>query len=198
MYKLYGPVMTRTSRVVWMLEEMGEPYELDPVAPRSPEILALNPSGKVPVLVDENRAINDSSAIMTYLADKHGVLTYPAGTIERAEQDALFHTILDEIDAVLWVATRHKFILPEDKRVPAIRDSITWEFDHNFQRLEKRFKGPFLMGDKMTIADILLIHCMSWAKNAGFPLNSEVLSAYGKEMRQRPAYLKMAEMAATA
>lgn len=196
MYKLYGPVMTRTSRVIWMLEEMGEPYELEPVAPRSPEIWGLNPSGKVPVLVDGDRAINDSSAIMTYLADKHGALTYPAGTIERAEQDALFYTILDEIDAVLWVAARHTFILPEEKRVPAIRESLRWEFDRNFQRLEKRFKGPFLMGDKMTIADILLIHCMSWAKNASFPLNSAALGAYGKEMRQRPAYLKMAGMAA--
>ncbi|WP_171132211.1 MULTISPECIES: glutathione S-transferase family protein [unclassified Ruegeria] len=198
MYKLYGPVMTRTSRVIWMLEEIGAPYELEPAAPRTPEIWALNPSGKVPVLIDGDRAISDSSAITTYLADKHGALTYPAGTLERAEQDALFHTILDEIDAVLWVAARHSFILPEDKRVPAIRASVEWEFDRNFQRLEKRFKGPFLMGDKMTIADILLIHCMSWARNSGFPLNSDVLSAYGKEMRARPAHMRMAEMAAKA
>lgn len=195
MYKVFGPVFTRTSRVIWMLEEIGAPYELAQTPPQSPEVLAMNPSGKVPVLIDGDLVINDSSAIMTYLADKHGALTYPAGSPERAEQDALFHTLLDEIDAVLWVATRHSFILPEDKRVPAIRDSLRWEFDRNFQRLEDRLKGPFLMGDKMTIADILLIHCMSWAKNAGFPLNSKALSAYGKEMRNRPAYQKMAALA---
>jgi glutathione S-transferase len=154
----------------------------------------MNPSGKVPVLVDGDHVITDSSAIMAYLADKHGALTFPAGSIERARQDAVFFTVLDEIDAVLWIAARHAFILPEDKRVPAVRDTAKWEFDRNFQRLEKRFKGPFLMGDTMTISDILLVHCMSWAKNAGFPLSSEVLSAYGKDIRKRPAYQRMAAL----
>ncbi|MEM1004563.1 MAG: glutathione S-transferase family protein [Pseudomonadota bacterium] len=197
MYKVYGPVLTRTFRVIWMLEEMQEPYELIPAAPRSPEILSLNPSGKVPVLVDDDRAVCDSSAIMTYLADKHGTLTYPAGSPERAEQDALFHTILDEIDGVLWVATRHAFILPEDKRVPAIRDTAIWEFDRNYQRLADRLKGPFLMGETMTIADILLVHCMSWAKTAGYPLNSKPLSAYGKHMRKRPGHQRTVALGQT-
>ena len=198
MYTVYGPVLTRTSRVIWLLEELEEPYELTPTAPHSPEVLALNPSGKVPVLIEGDRAISDSSAIMTYLADKHGALTYPAGSLERAEQDALFYTLLDEIDAVLWVAARHSFILPEDKRVPAVRDTAAWEFERNFQLLEQRFKGPFLLGEQMTIADILLVHCMSWAKNSGFPMKSEVLRAYGKDMRERPGYLRMAEKAQSA
>lgn len=194
MYTVYGPVITRTSRVIWMLEEIGQPYALNPAAPHSADILSMNPSGKVPVLVDGDHRISDSSAILTYLADKHGALTCPAGSIERAEQDAVFHALLDEIDAVLWVAARHAFILPEDKRVPAVRETAKWEFDRNFQRLEARLKGPFLMGDQMTIADILLVHCMGWAKNARFPMNSEALSAYGKEIRKRPAYLKMATL----
>lgn len=192
MYKVYGSVQSRAARVIWLLEELGQPYDLVKVRPRDPKVVALNHSGKIPVLEDGGRVISDSSAIMTYLADKHGAFTYPAGSYERAIQDSLFHAILDELDAVLWVAARHGFILPEDKRVPGVRKAAKWEFDRNFQRLESRFQGPFLQGDQMTIADILLVHCMSWAKGAGFPLNSDVLKAYGKEIRNRPAHKKLA------
>ncbi|WP_170336843.1 glutathione S-transferase family protein [Ruegeria arenilitoris] len=198
MYKVYGRIQSRASRVIWLLEELGQDYEFINVGPHDPQVLALNPSGKIPVLVDGNTVISDSSAIMTYLADKHGAFTFPAGTEERAAQDSLFHALLDEFDAVLWVAARHGFALPEEKRVPQISDSAKWEFDRNFQRMGDRFKGPFLQGDTMTIADILCIHCMSWAKSAGFPLNSDVLKAYGKEVRNRPAYLKLGELAQAA
>ena len=56
----------------------------------------LNPSGKVPVLIVDDTAISDSVAIMTFLADRHGDLTYAAGTIERAKQDSLTQMINDE------------------------------------------------------------------------------------------------------
>ncbi|WP_299887720.1 glutathione S-transferase family protein [uncultured Ruegeria sp.] len=195
MYKVYGSIPSRASRILWMLEEIGQPYEHVKAGPRDPQITALNLSGKIPVLVDGDAVISDSSAIMTYLADKHGALTYPAGSLERAAQDSVFFTMLDELDAVLWIAARHTFVLPEDKRAPQVSETAMWEFDRNLQRLEKQFKGPFLLGEKMTIADILLVHCMSWARGARFSLNSDVLNAYSKEMRNRPGYLKLAELA---
>ncbi|AAV96661.1 glutathione S-transferase family protein [Ruegeria pomeroyi] len=191
MYKVYGRVKSRASRVLWLLEELGQPYEFVDVGPHDPQVKALNGSGKIPVLVDGDHVITDSSAIMTYLADKHGQLTYPAGTPERAKQDALLHTILDEIDGVLWVAARHGFVLPEDKRVPAVIDCAKWEFERNLARLESRLGAPFAMGDKVTIVDILLVHCLNWAFGAGFPITSDRIKAYGKEMRARPAFQRM-------
>ncbi len=188
MYKVYGKVFSRAMRVLWMLEEIGEPYEFIDAAPRSDAVLALNPSGKVPVFQVDGATLTDSTAIMTYLADKHGKLTWPAGTLERAQQDALIHCILDEIDAVLWTAARHSFVLPEERRVPEVKDSLIWEFTRNLQRLEERLEGPFLMGDKMTIADIILVHCLNWAFSAKFPIESEKLLAYAKEMRGRDAF----------
>ena len=53
MYKLYGSLTSRSFRVMWMLEELGLDYEYDACGPRTEEIYALNPSGKVPV--PENR-----------------------------------------------------------------------------------------------------------------------------------------------
>lgn len=188
MYKLVGKSQSRAFRVLWMLEEIGQAYELNQALPRSPEVMALNPSGKVPVLLDGDATLLDSTAILTYLADKHAQLTFPAGTIDRAHQDALTHAILDELDAVLWTAARHSFSLPEDRRVPEIKPSLKWEFSNNLNRLADRLAGPFLMGETMTIADIILTHCLNWAHGAKFPVENEKILAYGKTMRARDAY----------
>jgi glutathione S-transferase len=174
-----------------MLEEIGQPYEFVKAGPHSPEVLALNPSGKVPVLTDGDAVLTDSTAILTYLADKHHQLTYPAGSIERAHQDALLHCVLDEIDAVLWTAARHGFVLPEEHRVPAVKDSLKWEFARNLDRLAARFQGPFLMGETMTFADIVFAHCLNWAFGAKFPIENEALLAYGKAMRGREAFKRV-------
>jgi len=106
MYEVIGTRASRAFRVLWMLEELGQTYSHVPAAPRSNEARAANPSGKVPALRVGETAITDSTAIMTYLGDAHGGLTHPAGTLGRARQDALTHQILDEIDAVLWMAAR--------------------------------------------------------------------------------------------
>ena len=84
MYKIIGSVQSRTSRVLWMLEELGVEYEHSPAAPRSQEVTEHNPAGKIPILIEAGVALTDSTAIIQYLADKHGAMTYPAGTLERA------------------------------------------------------------------------------------------------------------------
>ena len=188
MYKLYGSIKSRAFRVLWMLEEIGEPYEFISAGPHQPDVLALNASGKVPVLVDGDSVITDSSAIITYLADKHGKFTHPAGTIERAQQDAMTQLLLDELDALLWTAARHSFILPEDKRVPEVKESLKWEFERNLERLGKRIEGPFLHGDTFTIADIVATHCLNWALVDGFPVSDKAMRDYAKDMRERPAF----------
>ena len=71
MYKAIGSRGSRVSRVLWMLEELGQPYEFVEVKLRSPEAYALNPSGKVPILIDGELTVTDSAAICVYLADKH-------------------------------------------------------------------------------------------------------------------------------
>ncbi len=196
MYQVIGKAATRTFRVIWMLEEIGQPYELTQAMPGSDEVRAVNPSGKVPVLQVGDALITDSTAIMTYLADKHGALTFPAGTVERARQDSLTHCILDDIDAVLWTAARHTFILPEQHRVAEVLPSLQWEFTRNLGRLADRFQGPFLMGEKMTIADIICTHCLNWAFRAGFPIESDRLTPFTKAMRARDAFKRTAAIAA--
>ena len=98
--------------------------------------------------------------------------------------------ILDEFDAILWTAARHSFVLPEEHRVPAIKESLQWEFARSQGALVARMAedGPFLMGETMTIADILLAHCGGWAINAKFPITEPRLKDHIAMMRDRPAF----------
>ena len=190
MYTVYGTVATRTFRVLWMLEEVGAAYTHEAAAPQSEQIRTLSSLGKIPVLTVDGTALTDSVAILTFLADRHGALTFPAGTLDRARQDGLTHQVVDELDALLWTSARHSFILPEERRVPAIRDSLIWEFERNLERLDARLAGPFLMGEEMTIADIVACHCLGWATVAKFPLGSERLQEYVRRLRARDAYAR--------
>lgn len=189
MYKVMGITATRAFRVLWMMEELGLEYEHLTYAPGSKEASEINPSGKVPALIIGDDVIIDSVAIIQFLADKHGALTYPAGTIERAKQDSFTQFINDELDAALWSAARNTFVLPEDKRVPQIKETLKWEFARSLRILEKRMgDSEFVAGDQMTVPDIVLTHCGGWAKVAGFEIPDGPLKAYFKRMVARPAY----------
>ena len=190
-YQVIGSVGTRAARVVWMLEELGLPYDHVPAGPRSAQATAVNPSGKVPVLLVDGVTVTDSTAILTFLADRHGALTAPAGTIARAQQDAMTFRLLDEVEALLWTSSRHSFVLPEDMRLPAIKPSLKWEYERNLSLLSRQFKGPFVMGEQMSVPDIVLTHCLVWAQAARFPAPDAVLAAYVARMTARPGYLAM-------
>lgn len=189
-YVVYGNIRSRAMRVIWMLEEMGLDYDLVTANPQSEAVRAHNPSGKVPVLVEGDVAIPDSVAIMTYLGDRHGRLTHPAGTLPRARQDAFVNAVNDEIDAILWTAARHSFLLPEERRVEGIKDSLRWEFARNHDAVAARMDpaGPFAMGGQMTFADILLSHCIGWARNAKFEVTNPRLLEHDAMMKARPSF----------
>ena len=189
MYSVIGTAKSRAFRVLWMLEELGEPYTHIPANPRSDGVVEFNPAGKVPVLIDDGTPITDSTAILTYLADRHGKLTHPAGTLDRARQDSLTQFLLDEFDAALWLAARHSFILPEEMRLSAIKNTLRWEFEGSQKTLVNRMgEGPFLMGDMMTVPDVILTHCLGWALGARFPIVEHDLTNYLERMRERPAH----------
>ena len=188
MYTVIGGARSRALRVLWMLEELEEPYSHVAAPPRSDDVIAVNPAGKIPVLIEDGTPITDSTAILHYLADKHGKLTHPAGTLDRARQDSLTQFLLDEFDAALWMAARHSFVLPEELRQSAIKDSLKWEFERSQKTLVARMAdGPFLMGEKMTVPDIILTHCGYWAHTAHFPVVEPRLRSYLDRHSTRPA-----------
>src|SRR5580698_6784232 len=89
MLQLYGNSLSRAMRCIWMLEEMGLPYELikkttRPEDLQSAEYLRLNPNARIPTLVDGSVVIWESMAINLYLAQKYdGPLQHEAGSAHR-------------------------------------------------------------------------------------------------------------------
>ncbi|SDR26850.1 glutathione S-transferase family protein [Pseudovibrio sp. Tun.PSC04-5.I4] len=194
MYKVIGHPQSRTMRVLWLLEELGQSYEVLPCKPHHNDIQQINPSGKIPALIVGDDAIYDSTAICTYLADKHASLTFPAGTIERAKQDSFTNFALDEMDAILWMAAKHSFIHPEEQRVPEIKQACHYEWANTMVRLEQRLGDQtWVMGDTFTIADLIIGHCAIWAKLAKFEWPQGKVADYFARVTSRPALTKAKE-----
>jgi glutathione S-transferase len=175
---------------MWALAEMGVDYEMVETDAQSAEAKAHHPSGKIPVFKVDDEVLTDSVAIMSYLSDVHGKLGYPAGTIERARLDAMLHFLNEEVDAPLWLISRHSFVFPEAMRVPEIVEPTKTYVAGMIDGLEQRMQGQWLMGDDFTIADILAVHCMGWAFGLGIPVTSDVVKDYGKRARARAGFIE--------
>lgn len=194
-YTVVGHPRSRAMRLILMLEELQQPYAVIPAAPHSAEAKAANPEGKIPALKVGETCLTDSVAIMQFLADRHGALTFPAGTVERARQDGHLMFVLDEIEGALWHAAKHLKMLPEDRRAPAAADTARWEFDRAMAKLAARLgEGPFLMGGTCTVPDILAGHCFTWAQGMGWTI-PEALADYAERLKSRPARERALERA---
>ena len=130
MLTVYGCPNTRSTRVVWALEEAGADYEYVPIDLRigaglQPDYLALNIGGKVPTLVDGGFVLTESGAICTYIGDRFpgAGLVPPVGTKERASYNQWCYFALSELEQPLWTLAKHRFALPKQYRVPAVLDT---------------------------------------------------------------------------
>lgn len=190
MYTVIGSPKTRAFRVMWMLEELGQPYSIDPALPRDKKLETINPSLKVPVLQDGADYVIDSVAICQYLADKHQALTYPAGSIARAHQDSFTQFAVDDVESGLWQASKHTFALPPEYRVEDAKRACVFDFDRAMKALSARLGDKtYVMGDTFTVPDLLLGHCAGWAKAIGWTLPDGNVGEYFARVAMRPAYL---------
>jgi glutathione S-transferase len=189
MYQAVGSRGSRVSRVLWMLEELEQPYEFVEIERRSPEAYALNPSGKVPILIDGGLQVTDSAAICVYLADKHaekGMGASP-GLAGRAEMDSWMHFAQSEFEAPLWNKLRHRFILPPELRVD-VGPATAHDFASEVTALERRLgDGKFALGDRFSAVDVLLGDIGAWARGGRFRIESDAVNAYLDRILSRPA-----------
>ena len=180
MMKLYGFGPTRSLRALWGLKELGVEFEFIPVnlqagEHKRPEFLAINPAGKVPVLIDGDLVIPESAAIVLYLAEKYpekGLM--PAGLAQRAQVYRWVMFAMTELEQPLWRMAKHTFLYPEDKRLPQDIELARADFTAMAAVLERHMAGrQFIVGDRMTAADCVTAYLMDWANERqlldGFP-----------------------------
>lgn len=188
MYKVLGSPSSRAIRVLWMLEELGEAYELVKAKPASDEVRRYNPTARIPVLVDGDLVLTDSAAICLFLGDKHADKGMGSRSLaEQAQMNAWMLFIQSELEIPLWNKMKHRMILPDELRVD-VGPWAGWEFNRDVKALETRLGGnEFAMGDRFTSVDIILAHTLNWAKNAKFGPLPEPVNAYADAMLARPA-----------
>lgn len=193
--KLYACPMTRATRAVWALEEANALYDYVLVdlfkgEARTPAFLAINPAGKLPVLVDDDLVLTESAAICTYVADQHpGMKLVPTvGCRSRARYNQWCFFALSELEQPLWTISKHRFALPKERRVPAVLDTARWEFEVAAKLLAQGLgEREFILGEQFSMADILLAQTLDWAQAIGLPLGHASLEDYARRMLARPA-----------
>jgi glutathione S-transferase len=159
--RIYGIARTRAFRALWVAKELGLDYQHLPIeigddGAKSPEFLAINPNGRLPVIVDGDFVLFESLAITLYLAKKHsGGRLYPA-TLEGealAWQWSLW--AVTEVDRGVNIWSLHAVRLPPEERNAALREEALKIIASPFKVLDAAVaKQPYLLGNDFTVADL--------------------------------------------
>ncbi len=198
--KLWGIGTPRTHRPQWLAREMGIDYELARIGPRTgetwtPEYLAINPRHKVPAMTHGDLILTESVAIMSYLAEVFPApdhIFVPATTVERVRLQEWCFFLMSEIDAnAIYTIRRHGDLKAIYGESPVAVESAGEYFVHQIDRMEERIKaaGHHLMGDRMSVADIVFVTCLDSAIAYKLPV-PDYLMAYHARLAARPAYIE--------
>ena len=196
-YQLYGARNSRSTRVAWLLEELGVPWVWHPLSfrngdHRTADFRALNPSGKVPVLVHGQLVLTESGAISRYLCAQHpeaGLLP-PHGSAQAALVDQWLFFVTTELEQPLWLKAKHTFALPQKLRVPDVRATAEAEFGRAAKVASVLFgEGRYAVGEQFTLADLFLAHTCLWASAAKqWDRLPPSLQEHAQQQLERPAY----------
>ncbi len=194
---LWGIGTSRTLRAHWMLIELGLDYELKPIGSRtgetlSPEFLRLNPRHKIPLLQHGPLVVTESAAIINYLGEafpQPDRIFVPRDAAERARLSEWCYFIMTELDATsLYIVRRHEGLKHLYGEAPAAVEAARSYFMHNLAAMDSRLgEAPFLLGNKFSAADILMMTCLEWAITCDLQLPDRA-AAYRERIAQRPAY----------
>lgn len=187
----FGP--SRSIRVRWTLQELG--VEFEPVMVnlrdgehRRAEFLKINPAGRLPVLIDGDRVLTESVAIVLYLGEKYpNKKLIPSDPTVRGQMYRWCLFAATELEQPLWRIARHSALYPEEKRLPAEIAFAREDFAAMAQVMEHHMRGrQFVVGDAVTVGDFVLAFTLDWAKLARCLNEFPVLDAYLEQMYARP------------
>lgn len=196
MITIYGLAGSRSARAVWTLEELEWPYRHVAVDLRRRRaagrpLTALNPAAKVPVLEDGDLVLTESMAICLYLAEQDPQRRLLAG--DKPEARARLYQwcsfAISELEQPLWTKAKHEFVLPRRLRVPSLAESLHHELEAALRILELGLgERPWIVGDRFTVADILIANTLGWLDADEWSIESATLKAYLERARRRPAF----------
>ena len=184
---LYHHPFSRASTVVWMLEEVGVPYTLEfcdftKGAHKSPEMLAKNPMGKLPVLEDDGLVVTETAAIGLYLADR-----YAPGRLAPALDDPARGTYF-----------RWSLFAPSVIEPGSMAKAAGWTYkasqagwgthDAMVDTIEFAVRDrEYLLGERFSMADVIFGGTVRYMLRFGMLAARPAVSAYAERLGARPA-----------
>lgn len=199
--KLYHCNFTRSFRALWALEEVGAEYELVTMTfpPRvtTPSFKEENPLGTIPLFVDGETRMTESSAICQYLADR-----FPDAAIGVPVSDPRYGDYLNALhygEATLTfpqaVYLRYSRFEAEERRIPQAAEDYRLWFRARLRWLDGQLeRASHVAGDAFTAADISTGYALLLANRIGIgDLLSETQQAYFERLTQRPGYRRAVE-----
>ena len=205
--KIYGIGPSRAARPIWTALELGVPFDLISTpyaggATRTPEFLAVNPNGHIPVLIDERAegaiTVWESMACALYIARVHGKADgqtiAPATPREEAEALRWSFWTVSELEADALTVLMHRMAMPEEQRKPELADKAESRLKVPLAVLEKHLQAQhakgeaYLAANRFTVADVCVASVASWVRPAAALLAQyPAVSSWLKVCLDRPA-----------
>lgn len=186
---LHHAAPSRSSTALFMLEEVGAPYELRVLdlqkdEQRGAEFLAINPMGKVPTIEHDSATITEVGAICTYLAD-----AFPGAGLAPPVGDPLRGPYLR------WMFFQGNCLEPAMvdhalKREPGRRGIMPYgDYETTVDTLEKAIeKGPWFLGERYSAADVYVGSALAWGMQFQLLPGRDTFKRYTERLHERPAY----------
>lgn len=191
---LHHHPFSRAANTVWMLEEVGVPYELAYVdimagEQKKGDVAKLNPMGKLPTLVDGETVVTESAAIGLYLADR-----YASGKLAPALDDPRRGTYF-----------RWSLYAPSVIEPGSMAKAAKWEFkpgsagwgnyDEMLKTMESAIEGrDFVLGKEFSMADAIFGGTIAYMLQFKMLEPTPGLGAYAERVSSRPAFLRSKEI----
>jgi len=198
MLRLHHAPNTRAGRIIWLLEELQLPYELNrmefsPKALKSDEHRARHPLGRVPVLEDGEVMLCESGAIVEYIIARHS-----DGALKPAVDSPLFphylqwlHYCEGMVMPPINTIVVHTLLLPAERRNQEILGQAKRLLTKTLEPLNEALAGKDCMIGELSGVDFMLGHACFMARRLGcMPEEMTHLHAYVKRLEARPAFVK--------
>jgi len=201
---LYHCKQARSFRVLWMLEELGLDYELHvlPFPPRvfAREYLATNPLGTIPLYIEGDVRMTESSMICHWLATQHGKLHVAPDEPGHAQYLNFVSYGEATLTFPLAVHFRYTSVEPQPRRIPQAAEDYKRFFIGRLKLIEPVLQqGEWLCGSRFTAADISVGYALRFAHTLGLQdAFAPQVAAYLDRLEQREAFRRAITRESTA